>query len=67
MASDCHSPPHPHHDLLGRTFLARLGTRPVPMIVERVILGRAYCKSLDLRWEARWSVDAVRRALQATS
>jgi len=62
------SPSRPlQHHLVGRTFLAGRGRRPNPMLVERVIGGQAYCRSLDLRWVARWPVDAVTRALHADS
>lgn len=55
------------HHLVGRTFLAGRGGRPTPMLVERVIGGQAYWRSLDLRWAARWPVDAVTRALHGAS
>jgi hypothetical protein len=55
------------HHLVGRTRLAGRGGRPIPMLVERVIAGQTCCRSLDLRWVARWPVDAVTRALHADS
>ena len=36
------------HHLVGRIFLAGRGGRPIPMLLERIIAGQAYCRTLDL-------------------
>jgi hypothetical protein len=49
--------------LVGRTFCAWIGDRAVPMRVERVSGGIAFCKSLDLVWEAPVREERIREYL----
>jgi hypothetical protein len=53
--------------VIGRTFPVRPGNRVVIMEVQKVILGHAECRSLDLRWTARWPVDRVQRAIEQSA
>ncbi len=58
---------HGPHPLVGRTLQATRHGRPIPLRIERVLLGYAECRSLDLQWTARVPLDAIQRALHATT